>query len=283
MISALKMKTAARKRAGSPPHRLALGGAWFFIVFSLAALTGVMMAKFADPTGSIALYQASEAGHTHGAFALTYNGVLGLVQVMAQLVVISAAVIMSLSSKDARRRIAHGVLIVWAAVWMCNLIYLAGIEPRFDSVCQAPLMMLLFAGTGYRALRGWRRRPAVQMVLEFPSPAAEPAVGAADSLISEDVSSSPELREISGTTTQPQAGARRMRSRLNSAGRFARSGFARAGRIARGSVPIVKSAANRARPVVSAAGRGAAGLYGRTVRYLKDKAVIPSVKRSTAA
>ena len=170
MLAKIKSTAHAVTRWTGPRHAFALGGAWFFIVFSLVSLLSVTAAKWADPGGSIALYQANEGGVPHGAFALTYDGVLGLVQVMGQLLVVSIAVVMSLSSKSRRRRIAHSVLILWAALWMFGFFYLAGVEPRFDSVCQAPLMMLLFGCTTYRAARGWRQRPAGQMVLKFSIP-----------------------------------------------------------------------------------------------------------------
>ena len=283
MLAKLKSAAHAVTRRKGTMHAFALGGAWFFIAFSLVSLLSMTAAKWADPGGDIALYQASDGGVAHGAFALTYNGVLGLFLVMIQLLAVAAAAVISLSSKTRRRRIAHGVLIAWAALWMFNFMYLAGIEPRFDSVCQAPLMMLLFGCTTYRAARNWRQRPAGQMVLKFSIPGQQSPAGALDSLTSEDVSATPDLPEISDAMMPPQAAGRGMRSRLSSAGRLARSGFARAGLIANGTVPIVKGAANRAKPVASAARKGAAGLYGRTVRYLKDKAVLPDAKRSTAA
>lgn len=280
-----KLKSTGRsiaKRRGAL-HGPALAGAWFFIVFSLASLAWVTVAKLGDPFSVVSLYQAEISGRELHAFALSYAGVVGLFQVLAQLALVSAAVIWTLSAKPARRRIGHLVLLIWAGIWTLNLLVLAGIQPRLDSVCQVPLMMTLLGCTVYRAARGGKAvasTPAEELAPEeLPE---EP-----HSLTSGEVAAGPAVTEITGQVASADVAKssklRRLGRGFKAAGRCCKPAAVGVRRVAKRTRPFIARTARHAQPVVSAAGRRASGLLGRLTHYLRDKAIIPNAGKSTAA
>ncbi len=138
--------------------KLAVGGAWFFIVISLLHLLWAIGVKWQEPAGTYKLYHTVVGNVSYDAWGLTYTGVLGLLTAMAQaLVVTAAAVASSLPFEKTlkARRAGHLVLLGWSAMWTLNLLWLAGIDHQLDSIAQATLLGVLFAGTAWRAYAGW--------------------------------------------------------------------------------------------------------------------------------
>ena len=141
--------------------KLAASGAWFFIVVSLLHLLWAIGVKWAEPAGTYKLYHTVVGDVSYDAWGLTYTGVLGLLTAMAQaLVVTAAAVASSLPFEKTlkARKAGHLVLVGWSAMWTLNLIWLAGIDHQLDSIAQATLLGVLFAGTAWRAYVGWSPR-----------------------------------------------------------------------------------------------------------------------------
>jgi hypothetical protein len=136
----------------------AVAGAWFFIIVSLAHLVWVAGQKWGDPAGATKLYHAVVDGRSYNAWGLTYTGTLGLMLALGQLLLVAAAAgasVLPWPRTLKLRRIGHGVLCGWAALWAINLIWLASVDPQVDSTAQATLLCLLFGCTGYRAATGW--------------------------------------------------------------------------------------------------------------------------------
>ena len=135
-----------------------LGGAWLFIVVSLVHLLWVVGNKWGDAGGTYKLYHTVVGGLSYDAWGLTYTGTAGLVQALAQLALVTAAAVVTVAPLNRRtkwRRLGHGVLTGWSALWAVNLIWLASVDGRLDSIAQAMLLCLLFGCTGYRVINGW--------------------------------------------------------------------------------------------------------------------------------
>jgi hypothetical protein len=136
----------------------AVAGAWFFIVVSLGHLVWAVGHKWSDPAGTFKLYHTIVDGHSYDAWGLTYGGTLGLLTVVGQALLVSAAAVASVLPWPRTmklRRMGHGVLCAWAALWALNFIWLASVDHQLVSTAQATLLCLLLGCTGYRATMGW--------------------------------------------------------------------------------------------------------------------------------
>jgi len=138
--------------------KLAVGGAWFFIVVSLLHLMWAIGVKWQEPAGTYKVYHTVVGNVSYDAWGLTYTGIFGLLTAMAQVLVVAAAAVASLlpfAKTLKARRAGHLVLVGWSALWTLNLLWLAGIDHQLDSIAQATLLGVLFAGTAWRAYAGW--------------------------------------------------------------------------------------------------------------------------------
>jgi hypothetical protein len=142
----------------------AVAGAWFFIAVSLAHLIWAVGQKWMEPAATFKLYHTIVDGRSYDAWGLTYRGTLGLLTVMAQALVVggaAAASVLPWPRTLKLRRVGHGVLCAWAALWALDLIWLASIDHRWDSTAQAALLCVLLGCTGYRAAEGWSQAQPV--------------------------------------------------------------------------------------------------------------------------
>jgi hypothetical protein len=256
--------------------RLFVGAAWFFIVFSLAHLAWVISVKWADPSGLTTLYQATVDGETVRAWGLAYSGVFGLLLAMAQFLLIAAATVMSLRRRARTRRIGHGILIGWAALWAINLLWLAGFDMRIDSLGQAVVMCFLLGCTIYRA------------ACTHPSRARE-ASGAAQAEGAPEQRPSPaapaEFAEPAVPAPHHNAAGDEVNAAANGEWTVERGSraFARARRAARGIATATVGGARRVRPLLAVTGRGVAAGGQRLAGYLRDKGVIPQTHNRPGA
>ena len=149
--------------------RLAPGAAWFFIAFSLTYLVWVVGTKWTAPAGLTTLYQTTIDGEVHAAWGLSYEGAFGLLLAIVQLGVLVAAVLMSLLKTDKWRRVGHGVLVAWAALWMMGLLNLAVEDGTLGTLLQTGVVSLLLGATLYRAVLAFPRRPEMLTVTNVSS------------------------------------------------------------------------------------------------------------------
>lgn len=154
-MDALQPLRFVRRRAAALP-KWANAGAWFFIAFSLSAVGWALARQWADPSGTTTLYGSD----SHGAWALTYTGVVGLLLALVQLTTIGAAALVTAMPRMGLGRLGHRVLMGWAALWTLDLVWLASTDLRFESLGQATLMSALLGCTVYRGLRRPIRKPA---------------------------------------------------------------------------------------------------------------------------
>jgi hypothetical protein len=109
----------------------AVAGAWFFIVVSLGHLVWAVGHKWSDPAGTFKLYHTIVDCQSYDAWGLTYGGTLGLLTVVGQALLVSAAAVASVLPWPRTmklRRMGHGVLCAWAALWALNFIWLASVD-----------------------------------------------------------------------------------------------------------------------------------------------------------
>ncbi len=159
-------------------ERFAVGGAWFFIVVSLLHLLWAIGVQWGEPRGTFKLYHTVVDDISYDAWALTYTGVVGLLLAMAQVLVVGGAVVAStlpFGRTLRARRVGHLVLCGWSALWMINLMRLAGIDGQLDSFAQATLLWVLFGCTAGRASMGWTPGRSPKRLTEPPPSPAVPA------------------------------------------------------------------------------------------------------------
>ncbi|MDY7107352.1 MAG: hypothetical protein SYC29_01830 [Planctomycetota bacterium] len=254
--------TLSLPRWAAPLPRLAVGGAWLFIVFSLAHLAWVVAVKWGDPAGVTTLYQTTVGEETFRAWGLAYAGTLGLLLALAEAAAVGAGVAMSLRARPKIRRIGHLILIAWSALWALNLLRLASLDLQLDTTCQAMAMIAFFGCTVYRAALPEARRGAATPV-EARAPAGkERVIVQQTSLTSRHVTSTSQVKEITRTVREKHRSPAALASRLG----------AMTGRLGRAMKPAARSV-----------GRSLAAGGRRIRHYLRDKGVIPHSTRSSRA
>jgi hypothetical protein len=255
--------------------RLAVAGAWFFIVFSLGSLAWVVGTKWSDPAGLTTLYQTSvetiTGEETYRAWGLAYSGTWGLILALVQALVVGTAAVVSTRPASAWYRKAHGVLIAWSALWMIDLMYLTARDGAVDSYVQATMLTILFGCTVFRAVRPPRARSSEPVDVEaeaFP-PLDETPIDETPHEPAEMAPAPEDLgrfaRWTAALTARMPAGARDRLDRMFS---WMGNAASRTGRTARDvgvkAAPVARAGAERTR-----------SLGRRFVALLRSKGVIP--------
>jgi hypothetical protein len=262
MRSPIFLTSVRMPRWTEPLPRLAVGGAWLFIVFSLAHLAWVVAAKWSDPSGVTALYQTTVGEETFRAWGLAYAGTFGLLLAFAEAAGVAAAVAMSLRARPKTRRIGHLMLIGWSALWALNLIRLASLDLQLDTTSQAMVMTLFFGCTVCRAALSGAPR-ARGAALEARVQSGDERVAAQESsLTARHVTSTGQVTDITQTAREKHRSPAAFASKLGTM-------TARLGRAAK--------------PVARSAGRSLIAGGRRLRHYLREKGVIPRSARSTEA
>jgi hypothetical protein len=262
MRSPIFLTSVRMPRWTEPLPRLAVGGAWLFIVFSFAHLVWVVAAKWGDPAGVTTLYQTTVGEETFRAWGLAYAGTFGLLLALAEAAAVVAATAMTVRARSKTRRIGHFMLIGWSAMWALNLIRLASLDLQLDTTCQAMAMTLFFGCTVYRAALAAAPLAAGATGADRVPTADERVVVQQTSLTARHVISTSQVRDIT----------RIVREKHRSPAAFASRLGALTGRLGRAVKPAARSI-----------GRCVAGGGGRVRHYLRDKGVIPHSARSTEA
>ncbi len=136
-------------------HKLALGGAWFFVVVSQLYLVWAGAMLLSGATDSASLYTAMHGGESVSAIGLSYTGAPGIALILLESAVLLAAVIATVLRVPRWRRFGHIALVSWAALWALNLTWLASLNLGFISYGQSLTMTMLLGFTVYRSMRGW--------------------------------------------------------------------------------------------------------------------------------
>jgi hypothetical protein len=138
-------------------HRLALGGAWFFAIFSLVPLLWLGLGAGDGGTGRV--FGTEVGGQAHSIWGLTYSGWPGAALLWMEVLAISSAAFVTALphgwASDRLRRAGHAMLIGWASLWTIGVSHLASLDPGFFAV-QATFLAALLGCTIYRAWLNWR-------------------------------------------------------------------------------------------------------------------------------
>lgn len=161
-INIQRILTVARPWLASVP-RYALMGAWFFAIASAFPLLWLVFEGQGNGTDS-RVFSTTVNEVTHSIWGLTYSGIPGMILLWLELIALVAATVMTILPGSVSlvgqhivtrmRRIGHGYLTGWAALWMVGTIYLAAIDPGFWTL-QAIFLTILFGCTLYRAIHEW--------------------------------------------------------------------------------------------------------------------------------
>lgn len=183
------------------------GGAWLFAAGSLVPLLW-LASEGGIGSGGASVFRASGPRGDHSVWLLNYHGWLGTALLWSELIVIAAAIaatgwkIVPLRW----RRVGHGVLIGWNALWMLGVLRLGFINPGLWTI-QGLFIAALMACTIDRARRGWNGPEADSAsspngggrVIDEPEFSTPAPTGAADEfrlLTAEEVRPSGEMREL---------------------------------------------------------------------------------------
>jgi len=142
-------------------QRVATIGAWAFAIGTLGTLLFITWARWPGTNSESHILSRSVNGRDYTGLGLRYVGIAGTVLAILESVVVLSGLVMSVLHGTLVRRIGHGLLVAWGALWLGNVTYLAqaagvgGIWPVVILV-----LALCFLCTVYRAVRGWRPRPS---------------------------------------------------------------------------------------------------------------------------
>jgi hypothetical protein len=149
------------------------GAAWVFVLGSLFAVAWSIASLLGNPSDPVAIIRTGTASGVFESWGLRYAGSFGIAAAAAQgLVVAAAAVASALPGPRFRvpRRVGHGVLCGWAALWAMNFVRITSLDHLLLMRAFAALSCALAACTLYRAVAGWRAGS--------PGRVAEPGVSA---------------------------------------------------------------------------------------------------------
>ena len=80
---------------------------------------------------------------TYNAIGLTYSGLIGTVWLWSQAIIVLAAIVLSVLRGSRLRRIGHGILVAWSALWFANAVWLPALD---GSWVVASILGVLFGG-----------------------------------------------------------------------------------------------------------------------------------------
>lgn len=164
------IRLASLTRPLRPLRRFAAGGAWFFIVVSLIQVIAAAAIMWQDSRG-FKLVHSIVGDRSYDAPFLTYHGTTGLLLALFQAAAVALAAAFSVLPWPrtlALRRAGHVALVGWSGLWAADLIWLASIDGRWDSIAQAILLCVLLLCTGLRAVAGWNTNAVVPIPRRAP-------------------------------------------------------------------------------------------------------------------
>jgi hypothetical protein len=129
--------------------------AWMFAIGTLAIVAYTAWSYWpgtaAGRSASI-MSVTDDDGVLHALVGLRYVGVPGMVLLLTEIVVLLAALVMSVRSRSRWRSIGHGILVFWAGLWLGSGILIVSYDGA--SAWPVPVILALtFACTVARATR----------------------------------------------------------------------------------------------------------------------------------
>jgi hypothetical protein len=131
--------------------------AWFFLISTLGTLAYMFWIQWPGVDSQSQIMSTMVDGERYTGLGFGYRGVGGLVLIVVETGFVLAATIMSVLRQPRWRRIGHGALIAWAALWLGNTIYLMSIDGSVFWITGIVLYSFFLLCTIIRAA-GARRR-----------------------------------------------------------------------------------------------------------------------------
>ena len=97
---------------------------WLWVARTLAPVVLYGGAVLVDPSTTSRIMGYRSQGQFHSAIGLTYTGLWGAAIVVAEIVLVAGALLLSRSTTDWLRRVALGVLVGWTLLWLGNAVWL---------------------------------------------------------------------------------------------------------------------------------------------------------------
>ncbi|MHC4948923.1 MAG: hypothetical protein ACYTG1_11780 [Planctomycetota bacterium] len=132
---------------------------WAWTLWTLALVGRFGGAVLLDPGTTSRIMATGTGTRLHSAFGLTYHGVEGAVVVVAELLVVGAALLASLGQSVRVRRPALVILVAWAGLWLANSIWMEQLSGGRHPTDTTLVGLAAIAVLGWTVLR-WRSEPA---------------------------------------------------------------------------------------------------------------------------
>jgi hypothetical protein len=140
---------------------LCRGVSRLFVFGSLAVLGLGGVWLLTHPGAEVALMGAATQGGSHEAVGLSYSGLGGFVLLVVQgLLVVGAS--LAAKGRGRVRKVGLGLLLGWAALWLANGVWLAGVSDQFMRLLGAWILTGAFGATLIRVLIDWPRRETLE-------------------------------------------------------------------------------------------------------------------------
>ncbi len=144
-------------KLSSTVTKLANAGAWLFAGGTMLVLASAIWTRWPGMDKPFRVMGTSIDGVDHSAVGLRYTGFGGTLLAWTEMLLLLAAVMMSLLRRNRLRRIGHVVLVLWSSLWLANAIWLGQIDGSFGLMWSAVVVVtgVFFGCTILRAARGW--------------------------------------------------------------------------------------------------------------------------------
>jgi hypothetical protein len=131
--------------------------AWGWVLWTLYQVGRFGGAVLVDPSTTGRIMAVRTDDQVHSAVLLTYQGIGGAVLVVVELLVVSAALALSCSTRHALRRAGLVVLCAWALLWLGNALWMERLMGGMHVVNTSLLAVVVVITMAWAALR-WRAR-----------------------------------------------------------------------------------------------------------------------------
>ncbi len=126
-------------------------------LFSLFAIFGAANVVFTSPDTTVNMMSVTNNQATHAGFGLSYHGTAGAALLVAQLLIVAAAIPLALMRPLITRRIALAILTVWTLLWLGNTLWMEYLSGGDHPAAAIPAVILTAVVIAFAGLR-WGRK-----------------------------------------------------------------------------------------------------------------------------
>ncbi|MCP3903783.1 MAG: hypothetical protein GY715_09125 [Planctomycetes bacterium] len=129
-----------------------------WILWTLYPVARYGGAVVVDPSTTSRIMGTRVGDEVHSAVGLTYTGIGGAMLVIVELLLVGAALVVSLRRPITARRAGLVVLVLWTGLWLGNALWMERLAGGQHVTGTIPVMVALLVVLGWAAVR-WRRGP----------------------------------------------------------------------------------------------------------------------------